>query len=102
MFNVETKEGRITSVKVIRGSPCGGTWHVAQGLVGKTVEEAPALAGLLCQQYPCRAVRGTPGGIHTSADLHKHALEKALGLKTEMTIPEQSRPIKIGGRDEKS
>ncbi|MGD0951075.1 MAG: DUF166 domain-containing protein [Methanotrichaceae archaeon] len=101
VFDVETKDGRMTSVKVVRGSPCGGTWHVAQGLVGKTVEEAPALAGLLCQQYPCRAVRGTPGGIHTSADLHKHALEKALGINTELTIPDQSRPIKIGGKDEK-
>jgi hypothetical protein len=46
-------------------------------------------------------VRGTPGGIHTSADLHKHALEKALGINTELTIPDQSRPIKIGGKDEK-
>jgi hypothetical protein len=97
-FEVETKDGHISCVKVIRGSPCGGTWHVAEGLVGKSVEEAPALAGLLCQQYPCRAVRGTPGGIHTSADLHKHALEKALGKATELTIPEQSRPIKIDGR----
>jgi hypothetical protein len=94
-LEVETKDGRITSVKVIRGSPCGGTWHVAAGLVGKTVAEAPALAGLLCQQYPCRAVRGTPGGIHTSADLHKHAAEAALGFETELEMPVQSRPIKI-------
>jgi hypothetical protein len=101
-FEIETKDGRIASVKVVRGSPCGGTWKVAEGLVGKTVLEAPALAGLLCQQYPCRAVRGTPGGIHTSADLHKHALEKALGMKTKLVIPAQSQPIKIGGDDEKS
>lgn len=101
-FEVETKDGRIASVKVVRGSPCGGTWHIAKGLVGKTIEEAPALAGLLCQQYPCRAVRGTPGGIHTSADLHKHAMEEALGLKTDIVIPAQSRPIRIGGlKDEK-
>lgn len=95
VFEVETKDGRIYGVKVLRGSPCGGTWHVAEGLKGKTVEEAPALSGLLCQQYPCRAVRGTPGGIHTSADLHKHAMEKALGIETEIELPEQSKPIKI-------
>src|SRR5512136_326843 len=94
-LEVETKDGRISSVKVLRGSPCGSTWHAAAGLVGKTVEEAPALAGLLCQQYPCRAVRGTPGGIHTSADLHKDALERALSQKTSLKLPEQSRPIKI-------
>lgn len=94
-FNVETREGRIYKVNVLRGSPCGGTWHVARGLEGKTVEEAPALAGLLCQQYPCRAVRGTPGGIHTSADLHKDALERALGQNPSLELPVQSRPIKI-------
>lgn len=95
-LEVETKDGRIASVKVLRGSPCGSTWHSAEGLVGKTAAEAPSLAGLLCQQYPCRAVRGTPGGIHTSGDLHKDALERALGRKTQLVLPKQSRPIKIG------
>jgi len=94
-LEVETKGGRISSVKVLRGSPCGSTWHAAAGLVGKTIDEAPSLAGLLCQQYPCRAVRGTPGGIHTSGDLHKDAMEKALGMKTQLKLPEQSKPIKI-------
>jgi hypothetical protein len=94
-LKVETKDGRIASVQVLRGSPCGGTWHSAEGLVGKTVEEAPALAGLICQQYPCRAVRGTPGGIHTSGDLHKDAMERALGRVTRLELPLQSRPIKI-------
>jgi hypothetical protein len=97
-LEVETKDGRIASVKVLRGSPCGSTWHSAEGLVGKTVAEAPSLAGLLCQQYPCRAVRGTPGGIHTSGDLHKDALERALGMKTQLVLPKQSLPIKIGER----
>jgi hypothetical protein len=104
-MQVRLEEGRISQVEVRRGSPCGGTWHVAEGLVDKSAEEAPALAGLLCQQYPCRAVRGTPGGIHTSADLHKHAVEKALGSREELELPLQSRSIKIypeerGGRDE--
>lgn len=94
-FEVETKDGRISSVKVIRGSPCGSTWHSAQGLIGKTVDEASSLAGLLCQQYPCRAIRGTPGGIHTSGDLHKDAMERALGKVTKLELPEQSKPIKI-------
>lgn len=103
-FEVGVKDGRISSIKVLRGSPCGSTWHAAQGLIGKTVEEAPALAGLLCQQYPCRAVRGTPGGIHTSGDLHKDAMERALGRTTELELPEQSKPIKIepGKRGQKA
>jgi hypothetical protein len=94
-LKVQTKDGRISSVQVMRGSPCGATWHAAQGLVGKTVEEAPSMTGLFCQQYPCRAVRGTPGGIHTSGDLHKDAMERALGRVTNLTLPEQSKPIKI-------
>jgi len=103
-LEVTTKDGRIASVNVLRGSPCGATWHSAEGLIGKTVAEAPSLAGLLCQQYPCRAVRGTPGGIHTSGDLHKDALERALGIKTRLVLPRQSRPIKIGekGRDDET
>jgi hypothetical protein len=94
-LELDVKDGRISAVRVIRGSPCGSTWHAAAGLVGKTVEEAPALAGLLCQQYPCRAIRGTPGGIHTSGDLHKDAVERALCQATKLELPKQSRPIKI-------
>jgi hypothetical protein len=104
-LKIKLDGNRISKVEVQRGSPCGGTWHVAEGLANKSIDEAPALAGLLCQQYPCRAVRGTPGGIHTSADLHKHALLKALGGSGELELPLQSRSIKIypdqrGGRDE--
>lgn len=94
-YQVSVDQGRITDVQVIRGSPCGSTWAVAPQMKGKRIFEAPAASGLYCQQYPCRAVRGTPGGIHTSADLHKDAMEKALGLPTDLVIPEQSRPIRI-------
>ena len=94
-LSVETKDGRISRVTVLRGSPCGATWHAAEGIVGKTVDEAASMTGLFCQQYPCRAVRGTPGGIHTSGDLHKDAMERALGKLTNLTLPEQSRPIMI-------
>jgi len=94
-LQVETDAGKISSVKVLRGSPCGATWHCAEALKGKRIDEAPSLAGLFCQQYPCRAVRGTPGGIHTSGDLHKDAMERALGRVTDLRLPEQSQPIKI-------
>ena len=94
-LEVETKDGRISKVKVLRGSPCGATWHAAAEVTGKTVDEAASMTGLFCQQYPCRAVRGTPGGIHTSGDLHKDAMERALGKLTRLKLPEQSKPIKI-------
>ena len=95
---VDVKDGRISDVVVKRGSPCGSTWFMAKEIIGKTLDEAPAWAGLYCQQYPCRAVRGTPGGIHTSGDLHKYAMERALGQKTQLKIADKSLPIKIIGK----
>ncbi|HEX7627638.1 MAG TPA: DUF166 family protein, partial [Candidatus Methanoperedens sp.] len=77
-IQVSTKEGLISNVLVIRGAPCGSTWHMAKNLVGSKTDQAPAKGGLLVQQYPCRAIRGTKGGIHKAAKLHKEAVEKAL------------------------
>ena len=77
-LEVHQDGGTISEVKVIRGAPCGSTWWMAEHLQGVPVSEAPARAGLLVQQYPCRAVRGTWGGIHRSAELHKQALEDAI------------------------
>lgn len=77
-LEIRVKEGSISGVKVIRGAPCGSTWWMAEGLTGVPIQEASARAGLLVQQYPCRAVRGTTDGIHRSAQLHKKALEDAI------------------------
>ncbi len=97
-MKVEVEDGRIAEVDVVRGSPCGSTWHVAEDVVGVKLEDAPPRAGLLCQMYPCRAVRGGEGGIHTSGDLHKYAMERALGLEATLKIADQSKPIKIRGK----
>lgn len=75
---ITTKGGIVTDVEVIRGAPCGSTRHAAKCLVGVSIKEAPAKAGLFVQQYPCRALRGIKGGIHKAAELHKKAVEKAL------------------------
>ncbi len=76
-LKITTKAGLITKVEVLRGAPCGSTWHMAKGLVGTGIKDAPAKAGLLVQQYPCRAVRGVKGGIHKAGELHKKAVEMA-------------------------
>lgn len=78
VLDIETDNEKITKVDVIRGAPCGSTWHMAEKLVSTNIEDAPSYAGLLIQQYPCRAVRGNKGGIHESAELHKKAVERAL------------------------
>ena len=75
---ISVNGGVISDVCVVRGSPCGATWWAASQLAGTPVADAPARAGLLVQQYPCRAVRGTRGGIHRSAAIHKKAVEDAL------------------------
>lgn len=78
VLDIKTHDGKVVDVNVIRGAPCGSTWKMAQKLIGTSVSDAPARAGLLIQQYPCRAVRGKLGGIHESAQIHKKAVERAL------------------------
>ncbi|MDD5474646.1 MAG: DUF166 domain-containing protein [Candidatus Methanoperedens sp.] len=80
-LKITAKKGIVSNVEVIRGAPCGSTWHMAKGLVGTSVEDAPGKAGLLVQQYPCRALRGIKGGIHKAAKLHKKAVENALAVE---------------------
>ena len=78
VLKVRTENGKIAQVDVIKGAPCGSTWHMAKEIVGVPVKDAPPKAGLLIQHYPCRAARGDLGGIHESGELHKQALIKAL------------------------
>ena len=73
-LEVQLEDRKISDVKVLCGAPCGSTWWMAEHLKGIPVSEAPACAGLFVQQYLCRAVRGTMGGIHLSAELHKQAV----------------------------
>jgi hypothetical protein len=51
---------------------------MAEHIVGTPIADASSRAGLIIQQYPCRAVRGRDGGIHKSAEVHKKAMEQAL------------------------
>lgn len=78
VLKVKTENGKIANVEVIRGAPCGSTWHMAKEIVGIPIKDAPPKAGLLVQHHPCRAARGDLGGIHESGELHKQALIKAL------------------------
>lgn len=80
---IELEGGRVKRVKVIRGAPCGSTYYMARRLVGARAEEAPSLAGLYVQIYPCLAshVEDPLLGedmIHLSAMLARAAVEKAI------------------------
>jgi len=81
LLKVRTKDGKISEVDVLKGAPCGSTWHMAKEIVGIPVKDAPPKAGLLIQHYPCKASRGDQGGIHESGELHKQAFIKALESK---------------------
>ncbi|MBN1640482.1 MAG: hypothetical protein JXA09_04535 [Anaerolineae bacterium] len=59
-FRVAVDPGtrRIAEVEVLRDAVCGCARHVAQGLIGVSVDEAEIQAGLLHHHYPCQASMG--------------------------------------------
>jgi len=80
---VEIAEGKIASIRVLRGAPCGATWEAAERIIGMDVEEAPVRIGLETQFF-CTA---NPAGwdpmygkspVHFAGELHKAALLKAM------------------------
>ena len=80
---VELDGDRIARVTVKRGAPCGSTHYMAMKILGASLEEAPRLAGLYVQTYPCLAshVEDPLIGedmIHVSASLAKAAVERAI------------------------
>ena len=83
LVRVEVEEGRVKSVGVLRGAPCGSTWFMAERLVGVEVDGAGAKAGTFVQIYPCLASRRVErllgdAPIHVAGQIAVRAVEKAL------------------------
>ena len=57
-LSIDPQTRRITSVEVERDAVCGCAHHVAEGLVGVSVDRAEIEAGLLHHHYPCQASMG--------------------------------------------
>jgi len=57
-ITVDPRTRTITSAEVVRDAVCGCARHVAQGLVGVSVDDAEQEAGLLHHHYPCLAGMG--------------------------------------------
>lgn len=57
-LSIDPQTRRITSVEVERDAVCGCAHHVAEGLVGVSVDQAEIEAGLLHHHYPCQASMG--------------------------------------------
>ena len=54
-LTVDPDTKKITRAEVVRDAGCGSARHVAQGLVGVSVEDAEFEAGMLHHHYPCLA-----------------------------------------------
>lgn len=52
-IKVNPKTRLIEQMEVERSSACGSAYHVAEGLVGLSVDEADIKAGLILHHYPC-------------------------------------------------
>ena len=75
-ITVDPRTRTITSAEVVRDAVCGCARHVAQGLVGVSVDDAEQEAGLLHHHYPCLASMGVDPDfndtlMHVSGNLLK-------------------------------
>ena len=81
--DIEFDKDRIKSVTVVRGTPCGCSPYVADGLVGIWERDAVEKAGLLHHQYPCLATMAMDQEfedtlMHRGGLMTKLAVEKAI------------------------
>lgn len=83
IVEIEIDDGKVKDVKVLRSSPCGSTYFVAQEMIGQDQKDLPIKAGLKLQHYPCRAPKmrlfaDDECKKEMAANFHKEAFEKAL------------------------
>ena len=86
-LRIEVRGGVIRSVEVLRGSPCGSTWYVAEGIIGKPIEPREDLWEALAKAhhvYPCLGSMTMDPELgdtvlHMAQYLLRDAVEKALG-----------------------
>jgi hypothetical protein len=76
---VDPQTRLITAAEVVRDAVCGCARHVAQGLIGISMDDAEQQAGLLHHHYPCLASMGIDADygdtlMHVSGNLIKDAV----------------------------
>lgn len=82
---MEVAGGKISGIGVVRGAPCGSTWEASFRMAGLTPEEAISRIGLETQFF-CKAdpsgwdPLGGKSPVHIAGEVHKGALQRALGL----------------------
>lgn len=83
---MEVENGRIASIEVKRGAPCGATWDVLARVIGLPLDEAVSTLAREVQ-YICYAdpsafdpISGK-SPLHYAGDVHAAALNKAFSEK---------------------
>ena len=83
---MKVENGRIASIEVKRGAPCGATWDVLARVIGLPIDEAVSTLAREVQ-YICYAdpsafdpIAGK-SPLHYAGDVHAAALKKALAEK---------------------
>jgi thymidylate synthase len=83
-LSVQVCDGKISSIKVLRGAPCGATWEAAQRVLGMNPADAAVRIGLETQFF-CYA---DPAGwdpmygkspVHFAGEVLEAALKRAVG-----------------------
>ena len=82
-LRIETEDGAVKCVEVLRGAPCGSTRYMAERLPGTKIEDAGSRAGTLVQIYPCLASRRVDrhfgdAPIHVAGHIAQRAVERAM------------------------
>ena len=83
IVRINCQGDKIVDIEVLRSSPCGSTFFVAEEMIGQDLEDLPIKAGLKLQHYPCRAPKmrlfaDDECKKEMAANFHKEAFEKAL------------------------
>ncbi len=82
IVEIEIVGNKVSKVHVLRSSPCGSTYFVADEMVGEDVDNLPIKAGLKVQHYPCRASKMRlfvdECKKELAANFHKDAFEDAI------------------------
>jgi hypothetical protein len=84
---IAVENERVKEVRVIRSTPCGSTYFVADALKGIKTQDAEEKSGLLHHNYPCLATMNVDWQFHDTL-MHragyftKQAVHKALKQST--------------------
>lgn len=87
-LQIELRNDTIKEIRILRGSPCGSTHYMSEGILGREKNQACKRAGLLIQTFPCLASRSISSIskkplIHIAARIAMAAVLKSLSKEKQ-------------------